>query len=113
MTYTYLTGGDPDTDTPLNLQPRHTLDGEIRVQATQAWLVGAGVHSVIDRESVSGSTATPIEDYTTVRLFTSYELRKGVLFKLRVENALNDKYQENPGWPALPIGVYGGVELDF
>jgi vitamin B12 transporter len=113
LTYTYLTGGDPDNDTPLNLQPRHTLDGEVRVQATQAWLIGVGVHSEIDRDSVSSTTVTPMADYTTVRLFTSYEWRKGVIFKLRVENALNDKYQENPGWPALPLGVFGGVELHF
>jgi vitamin B12 transporter len=115
VSYTYLSGGDPDTQTPLNLLPRHTIDGEIRVQATQSWLVGVGVHGVIDRVFVNfgSTTGTPIEDYSTVRLFTSYEATKGLLLKLRVENALNDKYEENPGWPALPFGIFGSVEWRF
>ena len=55
----------------------------------------------------------PLEDFTTVRLFTSYEVRKNLLLKARIENALNEQYQETAGYDALPFRAFGGVEYKF
>jgi vitamin B12 transporter len=48
-----------------------------------------------------------------VRIFTSYDLGGGVRLKLRVENLLDEKYEEVYGYPALPLGVTAGVEWRF
>jgi vitamin B12 transporter len=55
----------------------------------------------------------PLEDFTTVRVFASYEVVKDLLLKLRVENALNERYQEAAGYDALPFRTFGGVEWKF
>lgn len=107
--YTYLEARNDANGTRLTRRPRHTGDAEITVRATKAWIVGAGVHVVASR--LNG--ATPMEDYTKARVFTSYAVRPDLLLKLRVENALDETYEEVFGYPALPRGIFGGVEWHF
>jgi len=109
LAYTYLEARNTTTDARLARQPRHTLDAEVTVQPFAAWTVGAGLRIVASRVD----TYVPLEDFTTVRLFTNYEIRKNLLLKARVENALNEKYQEVAGYDALPFRVFGGVEYKF
>jgi vitamin B12 transporter len=110
--YTYLQAQDDVTDTQLIRRPRHTLDGGLETQIAMQWLVGAGVHLVADR--VDGVYApAQLGGYTTFRLYTQYKLRPNLLLKLRVENALDRTYQEVAGYPALPRGIYGGIEWRF
>lgn len=110
--YTYLQALDDVTDTRLIRRPRHTLDGGLATQITKQWLVGEGVHLVVDR--VDGVyVPAQLGGYTTFRLYTQYKLRPNLLLKLRVENALDRSYQEVAGYPALPRGVYGGIEWQF
>jgi vitamin B12 transporter len=109
LAYTYLEADNDGDHTRLIRRPRHAFDGDLQFQATKAWLVGAGLHLVADR--IDGGVA--MEDYTTVRLFSSFALRENVRLKLRVENALNEHYEETFGYPALPIAVYGGAEWRF
>jgi vitamin B12 transporter len=107
--YTYLDATDDISGARLTRRPRHVGDIEIRSHLTKAWIVGAGAHVVANR--LEG--AQPAEDYTTVRIFTSYDLGGGVRLKLRVENLLDEKYEEVYGYPALPLGVTAGVEWRF
>jgi vitamin B12 transporter len=110
--YTYLDAADDTTGERLIERPRHTLDAGVEGQITRQWLAGAGAHLVADR--VDGAYAPePIGGYTTFRVYTSYELTKAVLLKLRVENLLDRSYQEVVGYPALPFAVYGGVEWRY
>ena len=115
--YTYLDAMNDSSAIRLTRRPRHSVDGEVRFQATDSWLIGTGLHIVADREDIDYSTypypQARVEDYTTVRLFTSYALHKDILIKLRVENALDEKYSEVLGYPALPRAVYGSVEWKF
>ena len=48
-----------------------------------------------------------------MRLFTSYEVIKGLTLKARIENHFNHHYEDVAGYPALPLGVFGGVEWKF
>ena len=110
--YTYLQALDDVTDTRLIRRPRHTLDCSLESQVTSQWLTGVGVHLVADR--VDGIYApAQLGGYTTLRLYTQYKVRPNLLLKLRVENALDRTYQEVAGYPALPRGVYGGIEWRF
>ena len=109
LAYTYLEARDTTADKRLARQPRHTLDAEVTVQPLAAWTIGAGLRVVASRVD----TYVPLEDFTTVRLFTSYEVRKNLLLKARIENALNEQYQETAGYDALPFRAFGGVEYKF
>lgn len=107
--YTYLEARNDDTGARLTRRPRHVGDLEVTARVTKAWIIGAGAHLVASR--LEG--ATPIEDYTTVRVFTSYAVRPELVLKLRVENAFDEHYEEVFGYPALPRGVFGSVEWRF
>ncbi len=109
IAYTYLEAHDTTAGKRLPRQPRHTFDSEVTVQPCAAWTVGAGVRFVASRVD----TYVPLEDYTTVRVFASYEVAKNLLLKIRVENALDEQYQEVARYDALPFGAFGGVEYKF
>ena len=114
LAYTYLEAEDTTLHTRLIRQPRHSLDAEVTTQPAVAWNVGAGLHIVANRwDNRNGMAPGRIEDYTTVRLFGSYEVVKNLLLKLRVENALNERYEEAYGYPALQFRTFGGVEWKF
>ncbi|MBE2213697.1 MAG: TonB-dependent receptor [Opitutaceae bacterium] len=108
--YTYLDARNETDDVRLVRRPRHVLDAEVTTRPASAWTIGAGLHLVADRVESGG---TELEDYTTVRLFTSYRAAEDILLKLRVENLFDAEYEEVLGYPALPIGVFAGVEWAF
>lgn len=121
-TYTYLTAvNDSDSAKPVRLvrRPRHTGDVELQVLPTTSWIFGVGVHFVGSREESVTNPATwetkqvDTENYAVTRAFVSYTTSDRMSLKLRVENALNEKYAEAFGYEALPRGVFGGVELKF
>lgn len=91
-------------------KPRNSGDAELSYQATRAWLVGAGLHVTADRLSTA---TTRIEDFTTVRVFTSYKVTEQLTLRARVENLLDEKYSPIAGYPALPLAAFGGVEWRF
>lgn len=107
--YTYLEAENDITGARLIRRPRHTGDAEVTVQATPALRVGAGAHFVSGRLESTG----PFEDYTAMRVFASYALRRGLLAKVRAENALDERYEEVLGYPALSRAIYGSVEWRF
>jgi vitamin B12 transporter len=107
--YTYLDAHDDVSGARLLRRPRHAGDLDAHVVATNAWLVGAGLHVIADRVDSGG----PLASWTTARLYTSYAVTLGLRLKLRVENALNKAYEEVLGYAALPRGVFGSVEWRF
>lgn len=109
LSYTYLEAKDASSGQRLIRHPRHVLDSELRFQPTKPWTVGAGLHLVADRTDWPGQ----IEDYTTVRLFTSYAVNAHLVLKARVENALNESYEDVYGYASLPRGIFGSVEWHF
>jgi len=109
VSYTYLEADNDTTHQRLIRRPRHSGDAEVRVHATKAWLMGAGVRFVADRVETVGR----FEDFTMVRLFTSYAVRPELKLQLRVENALDESYDDVRGYAALPRGVFAGIEWTF
>lgn len=107
--YTYLDARNDSDGVRLVRRPRHVVNAEVTARPAVAWVVGLGLHAVADRADATG----PIEDYTTVRMFATYRAAENLRLKLRVENAFDEEYEEVPGYPALPVGVFGGVEWTF
>ncbi|AHF89684.1 TonB-denpendent receptor [Opitutaceae bacterium TAV5] len=110
VAWTYLDTEDKATGWQLARRPRHTLDAQITVQPVEAWIVGVGGRFVADRTDAGNAR---MEDYATMRLFTSYEVRKDLFLKARIENVCDKSYEEAAGYRALPFGAYGSIEWRF
>ena len=54
-----------------------------------------------------------LDDYWLLSLAASYEVQKGVEFFGRVENMLDEDYQEVFGFDTAGASVYGGVKVTF
>jgi len=52
-------------------------------------------------------------DYWTARIYSRYTFNDHFSVFGRIENLTNTHYQDALGYPGLPVGVYGGVELKF
>lgn len=109
VSYTYLEAHNDTTGARLIRRPRHSGTIEVRFEPAKGWLVGAGFRGVGDRTESVGD----FEDYATVRVFTSYEFANGVRAQARVENALDEKFDDVRGYAALPVAVFGGIEWRF
>ena len=82
---------------------------------TPKWLIGCGVTYVGGRTQKDYAAGMVVEmpDYATLRAYTRYKINEYAAVMARVENVTNSSYETNLGYPALPIGFYGGVELKF
>lgn len=109
LAYTLLEARNDSSGARLFRRPRHTADADFTWQAHSSVLLGLGARMVVDRVEGAG----PIEDYTTVRVHASWQARDDLRLRLRVENALDEAYEETLGYPALPLGVFGSVEWTF
>jgi len=109
FSYTYLEAKNDVNQARLVRRPRHTGDAELRQQVLKEWIVGAGLHFVADRVDSSGH----LGGYSSLRVFTSYDVTPSLRLKLRVENALDRGYMEAYGYPAMPVAVHGGAEWRF
>jgi vitamin B12 transporter len=112
--FTYLEAQNLTNQTRLLRRPRQS-------GSLDAWRdfgrlsAGAGVAFAAHRRDVNAKTFAQIdaEDYTVTRFYGSYRLTPSVALKVRLENLLNEKYEEVHGYPALGFGGFGGVEWNF
>jgi vitamin B12 transporter len=113
--YTYLEARDAVAGRPLQRRPRHTFSAELRGEPLPGWTLGAGLRGVSDREDTDPVTFIRAQQpgYMVARVFTHYDVNASLRLRLRVENALNKRYSETAGYPALPLSVHGGVEWRF
>ena len=109
VTYTYLDARNDVTGAALARRPRHAGGAEVRWQATPALLLGVGANVNAARFDAGKRQ----EDYTTARVFASYDVTPAFRLKARLENALDERYESVLGYPALPFGAFGGVEWRF
>jgi len=115
LAYTYLEAKDLGADTRLLRRPRHSLSADVWQAIGENLSVGAGAAFVADRRDVDAATFDTItaEDYTVVRVYADYKVTETLHVKARIENLLNEKYEEVNGYPALGFGAYGSVTWKF
>lgn len=109
VSYTYLDARNDANGASLARRPRHTGSVDVRWHVQSDWLLGAGVQVTSGRFDAGKRQ----EDYTTARLYTSYDVNRSLRLKARIENALDERYESVPGYPALPLGAFAGVEWKF
>ena len=122
--YTYLLA-----ETSAGLQevrrPRHCRPGRLGVYLRRRSWHGASrrrLQRQHDRQRVrqrslrlprAGAGALLLDDYWLVNAAVSYKLQPGVELFGRVENLLDQRYQEVFGYDAAPITAFAGVKLTF
>ncbi|MCH7620022.1 MAG: TonB-dependent receptor [Candidatus Marinimicrobia bacterium] len=116
--YTYLETEDLLTGLPLLRRAIHNGGTSLNIRATQKLNLSAGVSFVGERydtdfvfdENFQVSYGF-LPSYTTARVAVSYELLEQVRLKLRIENLLDEVYEEVAGYPSPGRAVYGGITL--
>jgi vitamin B12 transporter len=115
VTYTYLEARDLGAETRLLRRPRHSFSADLWQAFGDRFSAGTGITFVADRRDVDAQTFDYItaEDYTVVRVYADYKVTESLHVKARIENLLNEKYEEVNGYPALGVGAYGSVTWKF
>ncbi|HEX4112974.1 MAG TPA: TonB-dependent receptor [Stellaceae bacterium] len=115
LDYTYTLAMDDETGQQLLRRPKH------KVSITTAWrpfdrvtLAMTAIY-VDSREDVSysGLSSAVAKPYYLVNLDGSYRLTPSVALFARVENLLNQHYQDVVGFLRPGLGVFAGVRVSF
>ena len=113
--YTYLETEDKSTGNPLLRRPKHSGGFSLNYSHTGALQLNFGITYVGERFDSDFAGFPFIYEFTpaykTVRVASSYSLTEMVKLKLRIENLLDETYEEAAGFPSPGRAVYGGITL--
>lgn len=114
-TYTLLEAENLTTGVRLLRRPRHRGTLDVWREFAGGWNLGAGLVAVAQREDVHARTFGRIdgEDYAAVRVYGGWRVNERLTLKARLENLLDERYEEVHGYPAVGFGAFGGVEWRF
>lgn len=112
VAYTWLEAENLTSATRLLRRPRHRASADVWRELGRGITAGASVLLIGQREDVHARTFRRIdgEDFTVARVYASWRLSDALAVKARVENLLNERYEEVHGYPATGFGAFGGVE---
>lgn len=115
LAHTWLEAEDTAAGQRLLRRPRHSVGADLRHDLSRSFTIGAGVAWIADREDVDAATygRTDGEDYTVLRVYGAWYLRDNLNLRLRVENALDERYEAVNGFPSPGLAVYGGLDWRF
>ena len=96
-------------------QQKNMISLDTNYLLTPKWLIGCGASFVGGRTQLDYIAGEVVEmpNYATMRVYSRYEINEHAAVMARVENVTNTAYETNLGYPSLPIGFYGGVEISF
>jgi vitamin B12 transporter len=113
--YTYLEADNLTAGTRLLRRPRHRAGLDLARDFSPALSLGIGFAHTAQREDVHARTFRVVdqEDFSVVRAYGRWQLGDRLALRARIENALDEDYEEVNGYPALGVGGYAGVEWKF
>ena len=113
--YTYLEAQNLTANIRLLRRPRQSGNVDVWRALGGGVSAGAGVAFAAHRRDVDAKTFRQIdaEDYTVVRIYGAWQVNARLALKARVENLLNENYEEVNGYPALGWGAFAGAEWRF
>ncbi|MEY4815120.1 MAG: Vitamin transporter BtuB precursor [Verrucomicrobiota bacterium] len=113
--YTYLEAQNLTANIRLLRRPRQSGNVDVWRALGGGVSAGAGVAFAAHRRDVDAKTFRQIdaEDYTVVRVYGAWQVNARLALKARVENLLNENYEEVNGYPALGWGAFAGAEWRF
>ncbi len=115
LAYTYLDADDLTAGTRLLRRPRQSGSLDLWHDFGGGFSAGTGLVFASDRMDVHAATFATIkgEDYTVVRVYGAWQVNPRVAIKARLENLLDEKYEQVHGYPMLGFGAFAGAELKF
>ncbi len=115
LAYTYLEADNLTQHNRLLRRPRNSGSLDVWRDFGHGFSAGAGVAFVSDRMDVDAATFATVrgEDYTVVRVYAAWQATPRVTVKARLENALDEKYEQVNGYPQPGVGAFAGVEYKF
>jgi vitamin B12 transporter len=113
LAYTYLEADNLSQNVRLLRRPRHSGSIDLWHDFGRGFSAGAGLAFAAQRQDVDAATFATInaEDYTVVRLYGAWQVSPRMTLKARLENLLNEKYEQVNGYPQLGFGAFAGVEV--
>lgn len=113
--YTYLEADNLTQHTRLLRRPRHSGSVDLWHDFGSGFSAGAGAVFVSQREDVHAATYATIdgEDYVVARVYAAWQATDKLTLKARVENLLDERYEEVHGYPQPGVGAYVGAEWKF
>lgn len=112
---TYLEADNRTQGNRLLRRPRWSGSLDVARAWAGGFNVGGGAVFAAQREDVDAATFARIdgEDYVVARLYAAWPVNARLTLRARVENLLDEHYEEVNGFPQLGRGVYGGAEWRF
>ncbi len=107
--------GNLAPDTRPARRPRRTTAFDAVGRPWKGVTLSLGMEWVAAKQDVINNypDADLLPDYTTSRFAASWQVSKNVQLFGRIENLLNNHYEEAYGYPALDQAFYGGVKLMY
>lgn len=115
LAYTHLAADDLTAGTRLLRRPQNSGSLDLWHDFGGGFSAGTGLVFVSERMDVHAATFATIqgEDYAVVRVYGAWQITPRVTIKARVENLLDEKYEQVHGYPQLGLGAFAGVEVKF
>ena len=113
--FTYLEAQNLTLNTRLLRRPRQSGGVDAWRDFGGGVSVGAGATFAANRRDVNARTFAQIdhEDFSVTRIYAAWQVTPRLTVKARLENLLDESYEEVNGYPALGFGAFGGVEWKF
>ncbi len=115
LAYTCLEAENLSQNIRLLRRPRNSGSVDVWREFGGGFSAGVGAAFSADRKDVHAANFTTIdgEDFTVVRIYGAWQVNDRLALKARVENLLDEKYEEVHGYPQPGVGAYAGVEWKF
>lgn len=115
VAYTYLEADNLTEHTRLLRRPRHSISADLWRKLGRGFSLGAGVQYVAKRQDIDAQTFATIDapDFTVVRIHAAWAVTERVTVKARIENLMDQHYEEVNGYPALGARALVGIEARF
>ena len=114
LSFSYLEAENSSTSERLLRRPR--IMGNLVVQhANNDRTLGIGLKLINDVMDIDGATFSTItgDDYAIMRLFGDYQITETIKLVGRIENLMDENYEEVDGYPALGRAVHAGLSFSF
>jgi vitamin B12 transporter len=113
--FTYLEAINQTTNVRLLRRPRQSGSLDAWHDFGGGISAGAGTTFAAHRRDVNARTFAQIdqEDYTVTRIYAAWQVTGRLALKARLENVLDEQYEQVNGYPALGFGAFGGAEWKF
>lgn len=111
--YTYLEAKDRITGRDLPRRPQDTINASIDWTVIEGVDVGAALRYVGKQRDTASATSPILDSYTTVDFTARWALLDNVSLFGRVENLLDEDYQEVRTYRAPGRSAFGGVTVSF